>query len=359
MALQKALRRWERLPWTGIVVGSLALGAAGCTADPPRSQGREASAQAALTGTSRASWQSKRLPWGKGIGEVGFRAAAPELPGEGPSSIAVGPSGEVVVLDRLNERALSISIKGDVTARASIPRDAEHVAIGPDGALAAWSPLRATVWIKGKDGADLGEIQVPRELRETERIELGISHRIVAVSALQETLQIGSPRAPLDLSSVLRTRREGAAHLADGRGVASRKTESGGEIFAYRKAKKGEDRKPEIGWTFAIEAPVSAVRIVGAVENAVCVRIERVTQATPESAIAVEREALCVEADTGKVLLRQALGRPGIYPVHEELSLGGSPPILAFMIPEEGGLRVERLPLAVDRAIAAGKEVAR
>lgn len=353
MAVQTTLRRWKPEPWTGIVTASLVAVSAGCTADPPRSQGREGTAGSAL---GAATWREKKLAWGKGEGEVGHRATQPELPGEGPSSIAVAPSGDVVILDRLNDRAIAISTKGDVTVRAKLPRDAEHVAVGPDGALAAWSPLRATVWIAGKDGAPLGELSVPRELREIERIEMGISHRVAAVSALQETVQLGSPRAPLDLAASLRTRREGAAFLADGRGVAARTTESGAEIFAYRKAKPGEDSKPEIGWTYPIGEEVAAVRIFGAAGNAVCARLERVTQ---DTALAVEREALCVEAGTGKVLLRQPLGRPGIHPVHEELAVGGDPPVVAFLKAEEDGLRVERHPLSADGKLASGEGVSR
>ena len=337
----------------------MALAAAGaalaaCTADAPRPEESGTAAQAVTGG-----WESVKLPWGKGRGEAGLRPAAPELLAEGPSSVAVAPSGEVLVLDRLNERVIAIGAGGAITTLASVPRDAEHIAAGPGGVIAAWSPLRATVWLTGRDGRALGEIAVPRELREIARIDVGISHRVAAVSALQETLQLGSPRAPLDLAAALRTRREGAAFLADGRGVAARRAESGGgELFAYRSVKPGDDAKPEIAWTFPIAGPVAAVRVIGASGKALCARVERVTQ---DTTIAVEREALCVEVGTGKVLLQRALGRPGVAPLHEDVAVGGDPAVIAFAVAEEDGLRVERIPLESSPTgpLAASKGVSR
>lgn len=331
----------------------MAVGAAaiGCTADPagegPGAETRAASA------AWQIGWEKRMLGWGAGDGQVGLRPGATDFPAEGPSSVAVGPAGEVIVLDRVNERLIAIGNGGVSCVRAQVPRDAEHVAVGPDGATAAWSPLRATVWVHGRDGSALGDLAVPRVLRDVMRVEMGASHTLYAVTAMQETWSLGSPGAPLDLAATLRTKREGAAFLPDGRGVAARRTaDGGGEILVLGPAREGETpRRGEaprtgVAWSFPIEGPLAAVRVVGTAGRAICARVERVTQQGAQGPIAVEREALCVQAGTGEVLLRREMGRPGLYTMHEDVAVGGDPPVLAIARPGEDGLEIERLALA-------------
>ncbi|MEZ4313672.1 MAG: hypothetical protein R3F14_37095 [Polyangiaceae bacterium] len=331
----------------------VAVAALGCTADPP--QEREDSAQAR---SAIAAWQSATLAWGTGDTEVGLRPGATDLPAEGPSSVAVGPSGEVLVLDRVNERAISIATSGASHVRASLARDAEHIAAGEDGAFAAWSPLRAQVSVLGRDGSPAGELSIPRVLRDVQRIEVGTSHRIFAVTSMQETWSLGSPHAPLDLASILRSKREGAAFLADGRGIAARMTDSGGEILVYRSPGGGAGEKTAVAWTYPIAGPLAAVRIIGATDTAFCARIERIDQDPQSEAIHVEREALCVEAGTGKVLAQQPMGGRGLYTMHEDAAVGGSPPVLVVARPEADGLHLTRVALG-EKGDLAATEVAR
>lgn len=312
---------------------------AGCAVDTPRGERTEAAGQAA---TEAGGWSDKVLAWGNAEGQVGLRPAAMELPAEGPSALAMAASGDVLVLDRLNERVIAISPSGAIRTAGAVARDAEHLATATDGAFAAWSPLRATVSVTGRDGAAQGEVAVPRVFRDIQQIGLEPSHRVIAITAMQETLQLGSPRAPLDLAESLRSKREGAAFLGDGRSIAARRSENGaGEILVYRKPVANADSKPPVSWTYTISAPVSAVRVVGVSGNTICARVERVTQAT---ALAVEREALCVDVDTGVVRLKHALGRPGLYAPHQDVAVGSG--VLTVMRPEEGGLRLERLSLS-------------
>ena len=337
----------------GVAAAGAALG--GCSVDPQDDEWTRAAGAAIQKG----GWERRTLGWGAGPEEVGLRAAAKDFPAEGPSSVAVGPSGAVVLLDRLNERVVQVSANGDVRSHVKVARETEHVAVGSDGAIAAWSPLTATVWISGRDGAPLGEVTVPRALRDVARFDLGLSHRVLVTTSTQETMVLGSPRAPLDLASALRSKREGAAFLADGRGVAARVTDGAGEILVYRKpvVDKDGDSKVAVASTFPIEAPVAAVRIVGATGNVVCARVERVTQAAaPESEVVVEREALCVDVDTGSILARRPMGRRGLYTMHADVAVGGNPPVLAIVKPEEDGLHLERIPLS---AAAVRTEVAR
>jgi len=309
----------------------------GCSVDPAGDERTPGTGQNAI---ETNAWETMLLGWGSGPGQVGLRKAATELPAEGPSAVAVGAAGQLLVLDRLNERVLSIAPNGQVHTAGAVPRDAEHLAAADDGAFAAWSPLRATVWLSGRDGASLGDVLVPRVLRDVQRIGLESSHRVMAITSMQETLALGSPRAPLELADTLRSRREGAAFLADGRGVAARRTEGGGgEILVYRAA-TNDDSKPPVSWRYSIAAPVTAVRVVGAAGSILCARIERVTQ---DTALFVEREALCLQADSGQVVARHQMGRPGLYAPHQDAAAGRG--VLAIIRPEAGGLRIDRLPL--------------
>jgi hypothetical protein len=317
----------------GVVLG-------GCTGEAPAREGRTGSA------AEPARAAEVRLGWGSGLDQVGLTRRIDERAAEGPSAVAVGSGGAIFVLDRLNERVIEVAPGGGARVVAPVPRDAEHLAAGPDGAVAAWSPLRAAVWLRGADGAAAGELAVPRALRDVEALSLHASRRVRVTTALQETLDLGSPAAPLDLPAVLRTGREGAAFLPDGRGVAARRTaEGGGEILVYGRA---EHRKPQVAHAHPVEGPVASIRIVGAVAGAVCVRIERAS-AAPQ--VEVAREARCVDPDTGGELLRADLPAPGLYTPHRDLAVGGR--VLAFVHPGEDGLLVRRWP------IPAGAEVAR
>ncbi|MFO0592448.1 MAG: hypothetical protein U0441_33200 [Polyangiaceae bacterium] len=338
------------------LIGAAAV-LAGCSADPPRAGQSTGEARSASV---TAAWESKTLPWGAGSGEVAIRKGAPDFPAEGPSSVAVAPNGEVLILDRWNERVIGLSPEGAVTTRAAVPSDVEHLAVSPASvpgfALAAWSPLHGKVTLLDRAGASLGEVAIPRELTDTARIEVGLSHRVAAVSAYQETVQLGSPRAPLDLAAASRTRKEGAAFLADGRGVAALVTGGSGQIVVYAADKLGDDEKPPVAWTYPISGSVSSVRVIGAVGKAICARLERVTQAST-GPLSVDREVLCVEAGSSRVLLQRALGRPGIAAVHEDLAVGGEPLSVAYIRPDESGLHVERLPL--NNPATDAKEVGR
>ncbi len=103
MELQSCSRRWARrsrliLPLVGVALG--------CSADPPAKGEPLTVAVAPIAARPGAAPRTAELTWGSGPEQVGLRPAATELPAEGPSAVAVGPSGEVVILDRLNDRIL-------------------------------------------------------------------------------------------------------------------------------------------------------------------------------------------------------------------------------------------------------------
>jgi len=99
--------------------------------------------------------------WGSGRDELG-RLKANESNPEAPMSLAVGPNGEVVVLDQVNGRLVKLDAKGKVidTVRTTLsaPQD---VAVASDGTTAVLDRLGdRTVQIVGPDGKVVGALPI-------------------------------------------------------------------------------------------------------------------------------------------------------------------------------------------------------
>jgi hypothetical protein len=271
------------------------------------------------------------LSWGDGPTGVGLRPSRLEQPAQGPSAVAVGPGGEAYLLDRLNRRVLQATEKATSVA-AQVPEDAEDLAVGPDGALAAYSPLRARVWLF-EAGVPAGEIAVDRALREIQGFCLGASRQVSVHNAYQETYLLGSPSVPQTLSSVLLTKRKGAFLQADGTGVAVlRRADGHPEVLLHR-----TEERTRVVKSHLLPEKVLAARLVGVADEVACLRLE---QALAGPAFFVERRVICLDLGSGARRWEQALPAPGLYLPRRELALGGSPPRLVFIRPEEKGLRV-------------------
>ncbi len=322
----------------------------GCSADPLPTAGSGAPALSPQARSGEASakgaW-SKVMGWGAGPNEVGLQRAQPERKAQGPSAMAVAESGAVLVLDRFNDRVVEITPDG-ARVVASVPRDTEIVAAGPNGALAAMSLLRAKAFVYDAAGEPRGDVAVPRVLRDIMALGLDGSHHVTVTSAFQETLSLGSPRAPKDLSEVLRSKREGAAFLADGRGVAAVHPLSSGSgngggidlvVFANHLDERG---KTAVQKRHHLSDTGSAARVAGAWGTVVCLRVEHVS--TDNGRVVVGREALCADADSGAVKLRVDLPPPGMYAPHVDVAMRG--PLLAAITPSEDGLSVSRWEVA-------------
>lgn len=272
------------------------------------------------------------LPWGAGDEQLRSKPALAESVAQGPNAVAVAPNGHVLILDRLAGRVVAVDHQSPPKHVASVATDVEDFAAGADGRLLAWSPLRARAWVLDGTGKNVGEIGVPRELRDAQSLELGVSHRVSVRTAYQERFAIGSPAAPLPLPVTLRTRREGAVELADGRGVSVRVDQGAARMLVLTQA---ADERSQVVAEHPIPGTVTAARVLGRAGDVVCARTEQVTS-TP--ALAVSRRAVCLRIGTGAVVLDQALPAPGLYAPRTELAVGGGR--LAFIHPTEQGLGV-------------------
>ena len=311
----------------GIFAG---LALAACTTGvEPQQQG----SHSRTVSTAPAS-TSTLLAWGSGPSQVGLQPHQREQLAQGVSAVAVGPDGAAHLLDRLNQRVLRL-VPGAAAARvfAQAPRDAEDLAAGPDGALAAHSPLRATVWIIDHQGEPAGQLAVPRLFHQLQGVGLGRSRVVTLHVAHQETYRLGSPTAVLALEAMLHSKREGAYLLADGSGVATRLTEKGKPRLLLLQ----QGPRTRVVRRHALGPRALAARVVGVSGRAACVRLER---QDPHQPRLVQREAICLDLHSGQRLLQRRLPAAGLYLPRRELAMGGTPPRLVLISPQQDGLRV-------------------
>jgi len=300
---------------------ALLLGACTQTDSPPSL----AHARAAATATS----------WSRVISEASIHPGGPELVADGPSAVAVTPKGAVLVLDRRAGRLLRVDATGKPAVVAPAPWAAGDLAVGPDGALALYSPLRARVWVRGPGGEPLGEVVVPRVLRMVRGVALEASRQVWVQDAHQQRFLLGSPSLPQSLPAVLHSRREGGFLLPGGAGVLARVDDG---VATVQLVDEGTDRSRVVGSFRLNERDVLAARVVGTAGDLACLRLEL---GKPGPTVDVKRRALCLDTRSGVRVLDVALPPPWRYVPARELAVGGSPPRLAAIHPGADGLRVQ------------------
>jgi hypothetical protein len=100
-----------------------------------------------------------RAEWGSGLGQLGRRGGDESAP-EGPMSFAVTPGGEVWVLDQVNRRVVHFADDGRYLADVPIGLDTfQGLALAPSGELVLMDRLAArVVRVLSPDGAMLAEV---------------------------------------------------------------------------------------------------------------------------------------------------------------------------------------------------------
>jgi hypothetical protein len=195
--------------------------------------------------------------------------------------------------------------------------------------------LRGTAWLYDADGTAAGELQVPRALHQLLHVELGPSRIVQVRTGYQELIEVGSPSAPLPLAVALKTKKEGAVLLSDGRGLTATVADGQAELQVVRQA-DAEERAAVVA-TYPIDGAATAARLVGTFGQIACLRVEHVVS-TPT--ITVARRAVCVDISDGSVTFDHQLPAPGLYVPRRELAMGGGH--LAFIHPTSEGLTLQR-----------------
>lgn len=308
-------------------------GPLGCDGATRELRSSHASSSAPLFGAPSEQLHS----WGGGGQGLGFRPSVYERLALGPTAVAVDPAGRVLVLDALNGRVARIQESGKLSTIATVDRDADDLAVGPDGAIAVHHQTTTTIDVFDPSGRRIGALDAGI-VRDVDAVSLGRSRQVSVTNAFQETYLLGSPSFPQPAEAVLLSKREGAAMLPDRTGlVVVRRDDGVVELRAIASAEGDDDRarvraRLELG-------NASAARVVGAYGSVACARLEHVDQAA-SGELAVRREAVCVDLASGREALRVDLPAPGAYVPRRELVFAYG--TLALLRPEAGGARVTR-----------------
>lgn len=266
---------------------------------------------------------------------IGYRPAVKEHLAVGAPAVAVGPRGTVFLLDALNGRVMRMTRGEAVPAVENLPKDVDDLAIGPDGAIAVRRSVRPEVLVFTPDGRKVGSVDTGA-VETTDTLALGPSRRVVIVSPFQETFFFGSPATPQLPEAVVANKREGAALLPSGDGVVAVRRDDGVVELRVVSNDPSVDQAARVVRATALGA-ASSIRVVGAQGNVVCTRIEHASQAATGEML-VDREAACVDVDSGKTLLRTKLPAVGTYVPRRELSFQGV--TLAHVRPTDEGLEL-------------------
>jgi hypothetical protein len=275
-----------------------------------------------------SGWTERLVRYGDQPGQVGFRPASSDFPGDGVASVAVAPDGAIWLLDRLNARLVRVGSAESFEVGA----DAEDLAIGADGVIAAYSPLRAKVWFY-EAGRYAAEVPVPRQIEEVVGIELGRSRQVLVRTSYQQVLSIGSPSIPQLFQAALATARDGAFLLSAGRGVSARVT---GDLSEFVVLERGDGRAVERA-KHSLGPNVLSARVIGVAGETACARLEADAGGKP---FKVARRLACVDVRTGERLVDEALPDRGPWLPRRELAVGGSRPVIVHLAPSPEGLRV-------------------
>jgi len=284
----------------------------------------------ALTRQSQTVADGVMVDWD----QLTLRPRATEQLAQGPSAVAIGHDGTVLVLDRLAGRVQRLAGDGALGPLATVPFDAEDLAVGPDGAFVAYSPVRATAWLFEADGSPAGSLQIPRALRDATGIELSHSRQVLLRTGYQELLNLGSPSAPLGLPVAIRTKKEGAVLLPDGRGASVVVNQRAASLVLTHQA--NANTRAQIGAEHTL-GTADAGRIIGSWGNVVCVRLEQLRHS---SSIEVTRHLRCLDATDGRLLLERALPATGLYLPRRELAVGHG--YVAALHPTAEGALIQR-----------------
>ncbi len=288
--------------------------------------------------------KSRLVPWGHGAAQLTLRPAGnDEQLASGPSAVAIAADGGALVLDRLAGRIAHVDPAGTVRTATQVAVDAEDLCSSTDGFMAAFSPVRATAWLFDSNGKQAGHLKVPRSFRELLHVELGASNTLRVRTAYQELFEIGSPNHPLPLAVALRSKREGALLLTDGRGVVARVQSGKATLIAVQQASKRSGRAKLLA-SHDLPGTATAARIIGNYGDIVCARIEHASSPLPAAPyegpiIEVARRAVCMSMSSGEIALDTALAPVGLYLPRRELAMGGGQ--LVFIHPEANGLRLQ------------------
>jgi len=317
-----------------VLIGVVAVGLGCIDAEAPPASG------VLQRGVAAPTCVSQLVRWGTADAELGVALPGPEVAARGP--LAVGMRGkDAIVLDNQRQRVVLVNPQGALrTIAEGVDMTAEDVAVGPQGDIAVYSPVRGLVEVFAAAGDRLGQVSVPRSLRHTARVALGTSRRVYAYSGLQERHTLGSPSAPLALDTVVRSKVEGAWRVSDRKGVVAVAADGSAELRVVHD--QGDGNRPEVSEVLPVLGHVDAIQIIAGEGAIVCARAETVNQGS--TVVEVARRLVCADVGEGRWVMDQPLAEPGLYVPGRELAVARDGAVLRTVSarPTTAGLELNR-----------------
>lgn len=245
-----------------VLAGVAALGTAVALSVGQRSEGGAVAASPPATPQAALSFHGPEtvfvLPWDDSATGLG-RRRDPESAPEGPMSFAVGPGGDVFVLDQVHLRVLRVSPGGAPRGAIPIPADTfQDVAVAADGSIVLLDRLaRRSLLVLDAAGRTSREVPV-----EGEGVPEGGLVTSMAVREDGVWLEVGHERAVRVLDGSLRpcARKERPGRLLpDGGSVVASLDGRGGARIELLDASGGIRR----GTTIALGSDATRIVEVG------------------------------------------------------------------------------------------------
>ena len=321
-------------PSRSVPTGSASSAAAGLRVAPGVPTIPAASAVEAVPRTPEAVFPSELvLPWGAGSGQVGYVPAAPERAAFGPRSLASGPSGELWILDAVNERLVRLAADGSWLGAVPAPPAADDLVVDSAGRLYVLSLANRTLSVVAGDGSLVDTRPLPPAPRRVRGLAMGAAGEVLLVNAFQETFELGRPGAWTRWPELLLTRAEGlpsplggpraAVLLRDGQARLLLPSPSGG--------------KEPAGVALQGTAGVASVELVcAAADGSIAVVLERFVGPLREGVVSpVQRSLVWFDAQGVRLGERAVATQPGVLS-QRRLAVGPGGRIHEMSITDEG-----------------------
>ncbi len=302
------------------------------------------------------------VPWG--AAGLGFDPGGNESHARGPESIAFQNGGGYYVLDSVASRVVRVDGAIVHAFAVDLPKDADGIAVSPQGELAVHRALDLHVLVYDTRGRQSGQVPVPAGARDANIVHLLSQGRVMLEHPYQERYLLGSPNVPRQPETILPSRRQGvgdgfapvgyqiilkradAESLVDpalarlGAGPAP----AGSRAILVRRTPVGEAEQGSFRYDSREVADLgeaSSGRIVGVRGDSACSVLERVDMAA--SVVDVKREVVCTSLQSGKEMGRFAIETSTLYTPRQDVIFNGKQ--VAYAVPTKEGLRIRSVAL--------------
>ena len=150
------------------------------------------------------------ISYGKGPGQLAFRASRGEQLNLGPAAIALDGAGGFIILDALNGRVLRFDGRGKHLSTQPADRHGVDLKAGPEGRLYFLNPLLSRISVRNHQGRLLSVLPLDRRLRYARSL-LFEEDGLRILTAQQSTYRLERGGKVLSWLDLIRSRLRGIA----------------------------------------------------------------------------------------------------------------------------------------------------